>query len=92
MPITRLFVEGNLDSEILTALLQGRPIVQRGGSKNSLRPQAIGERRQNKVDAGYLRDRDFDSEPSEDRHIAVAEPPFENQVIGCTGIDTNLRI
>ncbi len=63
MPIARLFVEGNLESEVLYSLLQGSPLLQVGGSKNSLRPRAITERRDNKVAAGYLRDRDFDFDP-----------------------------
>lgn len=63
MPIAKLFIEGNLESEVLNPICQGTPLLQRGGSKNSLRPRAITERRENKVVAGYLRDRDFDFDP-----------------------------
>ncbi len=66
MPIAKLFVEGNLESEVLNPILQGSPVLQRGGSKNSLRPRALAERRENRVAAGYLRDRDFDSDPPSD--------------------------
>jgi hypothetical protein len=63
MPIAKLFIEGNLESEILNPILQGTPVLQRGGSKNSLRPRTRAERQDNKVAAGYLRDRDFDFDP-----------------------------
>ncbi len=73
MSVSALFVEGNLDSEILTAVLRGRPLVRRGGSKNSLKPQARYERDNNHVMAGYLRDRDFDYEPSNDLESPVVD-------------------
>jgi hypothetical protein len=63
MPIAKLFVEGNLESEVLNPILSGSPVLQIGGSKNSLRPHASAERKENKVTAGYLRDRDFDFDP-----------------------------
>ena len=66
MPIAKLFVEGNLEIEVLTPILQGSPVPQQGGSKNSLKPRAGTERRENKVVAGYLRDRDFDFDPPKD--------------------------
>jgi hypothetical protein len=66
MPIAKLFIEGNLESEVLNPILQGTPVLQRGGSKNSLKPRARAERHDNKVAAGYLRDRDFDFDPPMD--------------------------
>ena len=66
MPIAKLFVEGNLETEILNPILQGSPVLQQGGSKNSLKPRARSERQGNRVAAGYLRDRDFDFYPPED--------------------------
>jgi hypothetical protein len=58
--IAKLFVEGTLEFQILTPILQGNPLLQQGGSKYSLKPRALTERRDHKVVAGYLRDRDFD--------------------------------
>jgi hypothetical protein len=68
VPIAKLFVEGKLEVQILTPILLGNPVLQQGGSKHSLKPRAGTERREkeNKVDAGYLRDRDFDFDPPED--------------------------
>lgn len=66
MPIARLFVEGSLDVQVLSPILQGNPLLQQGGSKNSLKPRAGTERRENRVAAGYLRDRDFDYDPPSD--------------------------
>lgn len=66
MPITKLYIEGNIESEILNPILQGSPVLQQGGSKNALRPRARAERQENRVAAGYLRDRDFDFDPPVD--------------------------
>lgn len=66
MPIARLFVEGALEVQVLSPTLQGNPLPQQGGSKNSLKPRAWTERRENRVAAGYLRDRDFDYDPPSD--------------------------
>jgi hypothetical protein len=66
MPVAKLFVEGNLESEVLYSILAGTPVLQKGGSKNSLKPRARAERAENRVAAGYLRDRDFDFDPPED--------------------------
>ena len=62
MPIAKLFIEGNLELEILNPILLGSPVLQRGGSKNSLKPRALTDRHESKntVVAGYLRDRDFE--------------------------------
>ena len=66
MPVTTLFVEGNLDAQVLAAILGGDPVVRSGGSKNSLAPRARTERSERGIAAGYLRDRDFDFEPPDD--------------------------
>ncbi len=73
MPIAKLFVEGSLEIQVLAPILLGNPVLQQGGSKNSLKPRAFSERHPDgdytvkvKVNAGYLRDRDFDSDPVED--------------------------
>jgi hypothetical protein len=66
VPIAKLFIEGALEAEVLYPILQGNPVLQRGGSKNSLKPRARTERQENKVAAGYLRDRDFDFDPPSD--------------------------
>ena len=82
MPINLLLVEGNLDSEILSSLFQGSPPVRRGGSKNGLKPQARYEREQNRVVAGYVRDRDFDFEPPDDLNAATVDSGFQNTTLG----------
>jgi hypothetical protein len=66
VPIAKLFVEGKLEPQVLNPILQGTPVLVRGGSKNSLKPRALAERQENKVAAGYLRDRDFDFDPPVD--------------------------
>lgn len=66
MPIAKLFIEGNLETEVLYPILLGNPVLQPGGSKNSLKPRALTDRRENRVAAGYLRDRDFDFDPPVD--------------------------
>ncbi len=73
MPIAKLFVEGTVDFQVLTPILAGNPVLQQGGSKYSLRPRAATERRENKVEAGYLRDRDFDFDPPNDTSHPTAD-------------------
>ncbi|NTV92964.1 MAG: hypothetical protein HGA72_06780 [Chlorobiaceae bacterium] len=63
MPVTKLFVEGNLDIELLNPILGGAPMLQQGGSKNSLKPRTLTEYNDYNVVARYLRDRDFDYDP-----------------------------
>jgi hypothetical protein len=82
MPIDLLIVEGNLDSEILAAVFQGSPAVRRGGPKNSLKPQARYERERNGVEAGYVRDRDFDYEPPDDCSVVVVDSMINNLPLG----------
>lgn len=78
MPIAKLFIEGNLESEVLTPILRGNPVLQQGGSKNSLKPRARAERRDNEVAAGYLRDRDFDFDPPVD----LSKPTVDSEDAG----------
>lgn len=82
MPLVALLVEGDLDSELLHAVLEGRPIVERRGSKNSLRPQALHEARSSGRVVGYLRDRDFDFDPPADVGTPTSEYHRPGQVIG----------
>lgn len=81
MPLSTLIVEGKLDAEILFAVLQGDPVVERGGSKNALKPQAR-EKCRGGVATGYLRDRDFDHEPPQDRSCAVVDSEHEGKPLG----------
>jgi hypothetical protein len=81
VPIAKLFVEGSLEVQVLTPILLGNPVPQRGGSKYALRARAGTERRENKVEAGYLRDRDFDFDPPADLTSPTQEPTFENSGI-----------
>src|SRR5271157_3429849 len=78
MPLAKLFVEGTLEVQIFTPILLGNPVPQQGGSKDTLRARAGTERRENKVEAGYLRDRDFDSDPPADLTKPSEERTFEN--------------
>ncbi|MHC4880850.1 MAG: hypothetical protein ACYTGL_30730 [Planctomycetota bacterium] len=72
MPLSKLYVEGKLDSEIYTPVFAGAVTIEKGGSKNSLRPQA-GRDRQSGIQAGYLRDRDFDFDPPDDMESPTAD-------------------
>ena len=78
MPIAKLFVEDTLEVQILTPILLGNPVPQQGGSKDSLRARTGTERRENKVAAGYLRDRDFDFDPPTELTKPTEERTFEN--------------
>lgn len=82
MPITKLFVEGDLDSEILVSILKGSPVLQVGGSKNALRPRARAERQDTKRESGYLRDRDFDFDPPEDLSRPTPDAEDDSNVFG----------
>jgi hypothetical protein len=78
VPLAKLFVEGNLEAEVLNPILQGNPVLQRGGSKYALRPRALADRRENRVSAGYLRDRDFDFDPPAD----LTKPAVDSEEAG----------
>lgn len=73
MPVARLFVEGKLDAEILGVVCNGSPEVQRRGTKTSIKPDCRNYRQDNRVNAVYIRDRDFDFEPPEQ-----PDTPFED--------------
>lgn len=86
MPLVKLYVEGSLEIQVLTPILLGNPVLQQGGSKNSLKPRAYTERHPDvdykvkiKVDAGYLRDRDFDFDPPTDL-IRPTPDGFDNGI------------
>lgn len=86
MPVSTLYVEGDgrdpIDLSILQALLGGRPLVVPGGSKGSLKPRARNAREAvPPVLACYLRDRDFDYDPPQDR----SAPVVDSHVKGTTG-------
>lgn len=66
MHLNRFFVEGDLDTELLNAVVGGSPPAVPGGSKNVLKRRALEFRKDNRAPAGYLRDRDFDFDPPAD--------------------------
>jgi len=68
--------------QILTPILGGDPLLQQGGSKNSLKPRAGTERRENKVTAGYLRDRDFDYDPPGDLSRPTLDSEHDGTPLG----------
>ena len=82
MPIVKLYIEGNLESEVLNPILQGSPVLQQGGSKNALRPRTRAERQENRVAAGYLRDRDFDFDPPANLSTPTVDAEDDNTPIG----------
>jgi hypothetical protein len=64
MPVTLLFVEGELDEQLLTNVFAGAPVVQKRGSKYALKGIVQAERKERVSTAiEFLRDRDFDTEP-----------------------------
>jgi hypothetical protein len=82
MPVDLLYVEGNLEVEVLYPILLGAPVLKKGGSKGSLRPRATTERIENHVLAGYLRDRDFDYDPPADLATPTIDHTFAGQPVG----------
>lgn len=73
MSVVQLFVEGNLEIQVLNPILAGTPVSQKGGSKNSLKPRTQAERAENRILAGYPRDRDFDPPDDPPRPTADCE-------------------
>lgn len=73
MPISQVLVEGNLDTEILTAVFGGDPVVVKGGSKNGLKPQAQRMWERTRTPVVYLRHRDFDYDPPNDPGSPVVD-------------------
>jgi hypothetical protein len=65
MPVTKLLVEGDLDTEILAGLCGGAPAVEKRGGKYGL-PGMVQRERASTANPGiyFLRDRDFDFEPA----------------------------
>jgi hypothetical protein len=64
MPVTLLFVEGDLDEQLLTNVFGGAPAVEKRGSKYALKGIVVTERSETgNQGIEFLRDRDFDSEP-----------------------------
>jgi len=84
MPVTKLLVEGDLDSTLLFALVGGSdgPLIERAGSKDSLGPQVRKLHTKNLLGARYLRDRDFDSLPPSDLTRPTDDKYQEHQILG----------
>ncbi len=86
MPVTRLFVERELDAQLLAPLFAGRPVVQAlKASKHALAPRTLEERAKEKTGEArccYLRDRDFDYEPPEDLSAPVVDRKHEGRTLG----------
>ncbi len=83
MPVNLLIVEGKLDTELMEAIVDQPTIVRMGGSKNSLAPFArtlLKERSLSRV--GFLRDRDFDYDPPDNR---IAPVPIQVRDTGLSG-------
>ena len=75
MPVAGLLVEGKLDKELLTAVLQGRPAVEVGGGGKYALPHAARHRKPPMTGRlAYLRDRDFDADPPDDAAAPVRVP------------------
>jgi hypothetical protein len=79
--VSKLLVEGKLDAEVLGSILAGHPLVVPAGAKGSLAPECRRER-QNRIDACYLRDRDFDYDPPEDAGQPCVDREHEGTVLG----------
>lgn len=84
MPVAGLLVEGKLDKELMTAVLQGRPAVEVGGGGKYALPHAARHRKPPMIGRlAYLRDRDFDADPPEDATRPVLVPHGDG-VLGWT--------
>lgn len=76
-----VFVEGDLDAQILRPFLEGLGLtVRRGGSKNAL-PHEV---RRQKDGAVYVRDRDFDADPPTDTDRPVMQRDEAGRPLGWT--------
>lgn len=82
MPVTMLLVEGHLDAEVLRPLFAGRPVVERRGSKYALRPIALDLRRETNRAVCYIRDRDFDFDPPDDRQLPTQDSQISGSPLG----------
>lgn len=63
MAINKLYVEGDLDRQLLLTLLSAQPGVAYGGGKDEAHRKTAKERGNGQA-TYYLRDRDFDDDPS----------------------------
>lgn len=63
MSVNKLYVEGRLDVECLNPILGGQVAIQRKGTKDDLH-HIVRRERADGASVCYLRDRDFDTEPS----------------------------
>jgi hypothetical protein len=70
MPVTKLYVEGSLDQQVLNFILGGTVAVQKVGGKYALQAVVLREREElpaeERRSVCYLRDRDFDFRPEAD--------------------------
>ncbi len=82
MPVSKLFVEGELDAELLFSILQGSPPVAQGGSKTSLKPRTRNAREGGQQGVVYLRDRDFDFDPPENLLKPTIDSEYKGQPLG----------
>ncbi len=81
MPLSKLLVEGELDRELLFAVFNGRPMIERGGSKNSLAPE-VRRQRIGGASVAYLRDRDFDFDPPHDSSTPTIDRQDNGKILG----------
>ncbi|MBA3546847.1 MAG: hypothetical protein H0T76_10220 [Nannocystis sp.] len=76
MPLSKLYVEGALDVILMSCIVSTLPgnatVVESVGTKGSLRPR-VREAREKQIEACYLRDRDFDTDPP----AVVTEPTVD---------------
>lgn len=85
MPVSTLYVEGSLDvslmSSVTSTLAEGAPVISSGGSKGSLAPK-VAEARKKQIEACYLRDRDFDTDPPVDLSAPTVDRVSQGTVLG----------
>ncbi len=74
MPLARLYVEGDLDAAIYNRIFDGVTVLQ-GSGKRTIKPQAERDRdpKHAGINAGYLRDRDFDFIPPESAEMPTID-------------------
>ncbi|HEY0136780.1 MAG TPA: hypothetical protein VGB85_22010 [Nannocystis sp.] len=87
MPLSLLYVEGSLDvilmAGVASTLSEGAPSVVSGGSKGALRPRVMEARNKPQpIEACYLRDRDFDTDPPGTLNVPTADKNAQGDVIG----------
>lgn len=75
MPVALLLVEGQVEVAVLSALCSPPLAIETAGGKSSLKPKTRERRREKKITACYLRDRDFDFDPPADR----SQPQVDSQ-------------